>query len=112
MDPRDQTNYVDWPKKVRVRVRQFADLLFSQRFRRRYVFFKSKVFSTVTSYAIIVCLAGYGFQYGVDLIPSMHNQRIQDAYKERERRHLEYIQENPRYVEALLDGYKVLVPPK
>ena len=83
MDPGGDAAFVDWPKKFRVKGKQFVDLLFSQNFRRRYSFFRTKVFSPLAGYAAVACLVGYTFQYGIGAVPKMHNQCIQEAYKER-----------------------------
>jgi len=83
MDADAHTTYVQWPKKIRVRGRQLLDLLFSQNFRKKYSFFRSKIVYRLTFYVGITCVAGYTVQYGIGSIPRSHNTLIRDAYQER-----------------------------
>jgi hypothetical protein len=44
--------------------------------------------------------------------PVYHNYLIQSAYDSRLERHEKYLEENPKYLDALLVGYESLRPPK
>ena len=83
MDPHVNQDYVQWPKKIRVKGRQLVDLLVSQSLRKKYSFVRRKVFVNLTFYGVLACIVGYSVQYAVLATPMVHNKLIRDSYKER-----------------------------
>jgi len=91
--------------------KKLAETFLTTRQQQRALFLLKRVGFPV--FGGLGALGGLGYYYYTLLnsAPIYHNYLIRSAYESRLDRHEKYLEENPKYLDALLTGYENLRPP-
>jgi len=91
--------------------KKLAETFLTTRQQQRALFLLKRVGFPV--FGGLGALGGLGYYYYTLLnsVPMYHNYLIRSAYESRMDRHEKYLEENPKYLDALLTGYEYLRPP-
>lgn len=91
--------------------RKLVETFMTKRQQQRALFLVKRVgFPVVGGLGAVGCI-GYYYYTLLNSAPIYHNYLIRSAYESRLERHEQYLEDNPKYLDALLTGYETLRPP-
>ena len=75
---------------------------------------KLRIFTQLPKYVLWPGIITFGVinvgLFATTAAPFAHNYHLKKSHEDRAARHLEYLENNPKYLNALLNGYKYMVP--
>lgn len=92
--------------------KKLAETFLTKRQQQRGLFMLKRVGIPLVGLGGAAAGLGCFFYMQLNSAPIYHNYLIRSAYDSRLERHEKYLEENPKYLDALLSGYESLRPPK